>query len=49
MVYQNAIAQPREELTDIVMEGTGDFDEFQGLALLPPAPSQTANAPAPTR
>jgi hypothetical protein len=38
MVYQNAIAVPREELSDIIMEGTTDFSEFQGLALLPPRP-----------
>lgn len=35
MVYQNTVAAPREELSDIIMEGTTDFDEFQGLALLP--------------
>jgi hypothetical protein len=38
MVYQNATAAPREELTDIIMEGVTDFDEFQGLALLPAKP-----------
>lgn len=38
MVYQNATAAPREELTDVIMEGVTDFDEFQGLALLPPQP-----------
>jgi len=40
MVYQNATAAPREELTDIIMEGVTDFDEFQGLALLPAKPMQ---------
>lgn len=35
MVYQNTVAAPREELSDIIMEGTTDFSEFQGLALLP--------------
>jgi hypothetical protein len=38
MVYQNSIAAPREELSDIIMEGTTDFSEFQGLALLPARP-----------
>lgn len=38
MVYQNATAAPREELTDVIMEGVTDFDEFQGLALMPPRP-----------
>lgn len=38
MVYQNATAAPREELSDIIMEGVTDFEEFQGLALLPPKP-----------
>lgn len=39
MVYQNATAAPREELTDVIMEGvTNDFSEFQGLAVLPPVP-----------
>jgi hypothetical protein len=38
MVYQNATAAPREELSDIIMEGVTDFDEFQGLALLPAKP-----------
>lgn len=38
MVYQNATAAPREELTDVIMEGATDFRQFQGLALLPPQP-----------
>ncbi len=38
MVYQNPVAAPREELTDVIMEGVTEFDEFQGLALCPPAP-----------
>jgi hypothetical protein len=38
MVYQNTVAAPREELSDIIMEGTTDFSEFQGLALLPERP-----------
>lgn len=38
MVYLNATAAPREELTDVIMEGTSDFEEFQGLALLPAQP-----------
>lgn len=38
MVYQNATAAPREELSDVIMEGTTNFDEFQGLAILPPRP-----------
>lgn len=38
MIYQNATAQPREELQDVIMEGVTDFDEFIGLALLPEMP-----------
>ncbi len=38
MVYQNTVAAPREELTDVIMEGVTEFDEFQGLALLAPKP-----------
>lgn len=38
MVYQNATAAPREELTDVIMEGVTSFDEFQGLAVFPAAP-----------
>lgn len=38
MIYQNSVAAPREELTDVIMEGVTDFSEFQGLAVLPPAP-----------
>ena len=38
MVYQNGTAAPREELTDVIMEGVTDFGEFVGLALLPPLP-----------
>jgi hypothetical protein len=38
MVYQNTVAAPREELTDVIMEGVTDFSEFQGLAVLPPVP-----------
>lgn len=38
MVYQNATAAPREELTDVIMEGVTDFGEFCGLGILPPAP-----------
>lgn len=38
MVYQNATAAPREELTDVIMEGVTSFDEFQGLAVFPAVP-----------
>jgi hypothetical protein len=38
MIYQNAVAAPREELTDVIMEGTTSQDQFQGLKLLPAAP-----------
>ncbi len=38
MVYQNATAAPREELTDVIMEGVTDFGEFVGLAVLSPIP-----------
>lgn len=38
MVYQNSVAAPREELTDVIMEGVTDFGEFVGLGILPPMP-----------
>ena len=38
MQYQNSVAQPREELTDVIMEGITQDDQFVGLKLLPPAP-----------
>lgn len=36
MIYTNSTAIPRQELTDVVMEGVGNFDQFVGLALFPP-------------
>lgn len=38
MIYQNATAQPREELTDVVMEGAISDDQFIGLKTLPSSP-----------
>lgn len=38
MIYQNATAQPREELQDYILEGVTDFTEFKGLQVLPPMP-----------
>lgn len=38
MQYQNATAAPRQELTDVIMEGVTDSKQFVGLKLLPPAP-----------
>lgn len=38
MIYQNATAEPREELQDFIQEGVTNFDEFVGLKLLPPMP-----------
>ena len=38
MIYQNATAEPREELQDFIQEGVTDFGEFVGLQLLPPMP-----------
>lgn len=38
MVYQNATAQPREELTDVIMEGVTEDSQFIGLKTLPEAP-----------
>jgi hypothetical protein len=40
MVYPNSVAAPREELTDIIMEGSTDFSQFQGLAILPERPME---------
>lgn len=39
MIYQNATAQPRQELTDVIMEGTTEPSDFIALDVLPPAPS----------
>lgn len=38
MQYQNATAQPREELTDVVMESITTDEMFTGLTLLPAVP-----------
>lgn len=38
MIYQNAVAEPRENLTDFVQEGVADDTEFQGLKLAPELP-----------
>lgn len=38
MQYQNATAQPRQELTDVIIEGVTDSKQFIGMKLLPPAP-----------
>lgn len=38
MVYQNATAQPREELTDVIMEGVTEDEQFVGLKVLPETP-----------
>ncbi len=38
MIYQNATAEPRDELTDVIMEGLTDKKQFVGLQLLPPLP-----------
>lgn len=39
MIYANATAAPRDELTDVIMEGLTDDSQFIGLKLLPEAPS----------
>lgn len=38
MVYQNTVAQPREELTDVIMEGVTEDEQFVGLKALPETP-----------
>lgn len=38
MQYQNATAAPRQELTDVIMEGVTDDTQFVSLKVLPPAP-----------
>lgn len=38
MQYQNATAAPRQELTDVIMEGVTDDTQFVGLKLFPAAP-----------
>lgn len=38
MQYTNGTAAPRQELTDLVMEGVIDDKQFVGLRLCPPAP-----------
>lgn len=47
MVYTNATAVPRDELTDVVMEATGRDEMFPGLKLLPEMPvgQLTAHVP----
>jgi hypothetical protein len=38
MIYQNATAQPREELQDFIQEGVTDFTQFKGLQVAPAMP-----------
>lgn len=38
MIYQNATAQPREELQDFIQEGVTDFTQFKGLQVAPEMP-----------
>jgi hypothetical protein len=47
MVYQNATAEPRDELTDVIMEGLTLKSQFVGLKVLPPLPTtlQTFHVP----
>ncbi len=40
MQYQNATAAPRQELTDVIVEGLTDDTQFLGLKLMPPSPLQ---------
>jgi len=47
MIYQNATAEPRDELTDVIMEGLTRPSQFVGLKVLPPTPTtlQTFHVP----
>jgi hypothetical protein len=47
MIYQNATAQPRQELTDVIMEGTTDPSDFIALQVLPATPSKLLQAHVP--
>jgi hypothetical protein len=47
MQYQNAVAQPRQELTDVIMEGTTSDDQFVALSVLPSLPMQLPNGHVP--
>lgn len=38
MIYRNAVAEPRQELTDVVMEGVTSSTQFVGLRVLPAVP-----------
>lgn len=38
MIYQNATAEPRQELADFIQEGITDFTQFKGLQLAPEVP-----------
>lgn len=38
MVYQNAVAEPRQELADFIQEGNNDFTQFKGLQVAPEMP-----------
>ena len=47
MIYQNSVAAPRQELTDVVMESITTDDMFVGLKVLPPAPLKLLTAHVP--
>lgn len=38
MIYQNATAEPRQELADFIQEGNTDFTQFKGLQIAPEMP-----------
>lgn len=38
MIYQNAVAEPRQELADFIQEGNTDFTQFKGLQVAPEMP-----------
>ena len=47
MIYQNATAEPREELTDVIMEGVTDRTDFIGLQVLGEVPLTLQNGHVP--
>lgn len=47
MIYQNTVAAPRQELTDVIMESVTTDDMFVGTKILPPAPLKLLTAHVP--
>ena len=47
MIYQNSVAEPRQEINDVIMESVTTDEMFVGLKIFPPAPLKLLQAHVP--